>query len=327
MAKKTSNTVWFASHPYSAPPKKLYGGNICLWNLRSSPTVEPPHYRKLLESSDAIVIDAHNRPHADQHITFVGEWECCSSYVPNTNKGIFGRTHSPICSLNDATVDCLNTDPYVFGKEFYWICCKQPNNKNQVHIGDIVLFGSYTLTAIAGKRKVDKMVIDTVLVVDSVIKLSNSISGSFTKCYTDVTIKHTVLPTYLFVGKMYDKTKDYQSNVPFSFVPCRRDGLMDKLVLDRHIPIAELGGMPFAIGQSGGHVDVNDNVVAWKAIVEHIRATGCELGVLMAEPPLITSNAIVNNAASKVTTPATSKPTTKTKSKPTTKTKSKNTTK
>ena len=287
MAKKSfiTNTLWFVSHPYAAPPSSDVDGNICLWNKGQT-----PHHRKLLMSQDATVIDNYDYALEGQEITFIGEWECCSSFVANSNKSPFNRTHLPIHSQHDASINCKNTDPYVFGKEFYWICCKQPKDKSRIQIGDIVLFGSYTLKNL----KVDKMVIDTVLVVDEVIKEIDFKNSRFSQCYHDVTLAHTT--NYcLVVGKMYDPSKSYDENVPFSFVPCRREGLMDKLVLDRRIPIPELKGDPIKIGQNCGHVDLDDNVRAWEKIVAHIRAEGCELGVYMPEPAPTTNNSIINN--------------------------------
>ena len=291
MAKqnKTKNTLWFVSHPYASPPKGDLVGNLCLWN-RSS-----PHHRKLLESLQATIIDCNNQVLSQQEITFIGEWECCSSFVPSGQKAPFNLIHTPIHSRHDALITkCLNTDPYVFGNEFKWICCKQPKDKNKLNTGDIVIFGSYTLT----NRKVDKMLIDTVLVVDKVIEPANFNPKNFSKCYNDVTIVHTDRPFHIVLGKMYDTTKSYEENVPFSFVPCRRaaNGLMDKQVLDRHIPIKELAGEPLRIGQNGGHLDIDENIDAWRSIVNVVRATGCELGVFIPEPSLTASNSIIDKA-------------------------------
>lgn len=295
MAKKqkTQYTLWFASHPYQAPQKSDLVGNICLWN-RSA-----PHHRKLLSSTEATVIDAGNNVLRCQDITFIGEWECCSSFVQCGQKSPFNLIHTPIYSKHDASIrDCMNTDPYVFGEEFKWICCKQPKGKSRIHIGDIVIFGSYTLL----NRKVDKMIIDTVLVVDKVIGVEDFDPKHFSKCYNDVTICHTNTTWsgfYIVLGKMYDTSKSYEENVPFSFVPCRciDDGLMDKLILDRHRPIKELAGEPLRIGQNGGHLDIDDNLDAWDVVTRLVRSNGCELGVFIPEPALTTSNSTIDNQA------------------------------
>ena len=187
----------------------------------------------------------------------------------------------------------MNTDPYVFGKEFYWICCKQPKDKSRIHVGDIILFGTYTMK----NKKVDKMVIDTVLVVAEVIPDVDFNDSRFTQCYKDVTLAHTNPGECLVVGKMYDTSKSFEYNVPFSFVPCKREGLMDKLVIDRRIPIPELNGEPIKIGQNGGHVDLDYNVRVWRKIVAQIKAAGCELGVYMPEPKLTSKDTIIDKEA------------------------------
>jgi hypothetical protein len=308
MAKKRNvkNTLWFASHPYQTPPKSDLVGNICLWN-RSA-----PHHRKLLSSTEATVIDAGNNVLQYQDITFIGEWECCSSFVPCGQKSPFNLIHTPIHSKHDdAILDCMNTDPYVFGDEFKWICCKQPN-KSRIRRGDIVLFGSYTLL----NRKVDKMLIDTVFVVDRVIGIEEFDPAQFTWCYNDVTITHTKdkkgtkiaestenKDFYIVLGKMYDPAKSYEENVPFSYVPCRRtsNGLMDKLILDRHLPIKELAGGPLRIGQNGGHLDIDDHLDAWDVVTRLVRSNGCDLGVYMPEPMQPLSNQTIDNEANLLT--------------------------
>lgn len=288
--RKSNNTVWFVSHPYAAPPTGNMVGNICLWN-RSA-----PHHRKLIESSQATVVTRGLKPLSGQEITFIGEWECCSSFVACQQNSPFNRIHTPIHSAHDAAIpDCMNTDPYVFGDKFKWICCKQPDME-RINIGDIVIFGSYTLK----DSTVDKMLIDTVLVVDKVIGGEDFDPSKFSQCYNDVTICHTVTnhdKFYIVLGKMYDPANSYEANVPFSFVPCKRneDGLMDKLILDRRLPIKELSGQPLRIGQNGGHVDIDDNIAAWRAVVDMVRSAGCELGVFMPEPQLTLKNSIIDN--------------------------------
>lgn len=295
--RKLKNTIWFVSHPYASPPKADLMGNICLWNHSA------PHHRKLITSTEATVITVDNQVLTQQEITFIGEWECCSEFVASGLTTPFNLIHTSIHSKHDASIrDCMNTDPYVFGSEFKWICCKQPKDKSRIHGGDVVIFGSYTLN----NRKVDKMLIDTVLVVDKVVEVKDSDRKQFSKCYNDVTIEHTeknVGKYYIVLGKMYDPAKSCQANVPFSFVPCRRtpDGLMDKLILDRHIPIKELAGDPLRIGQNGGHLDIDDNLAAWHVVVDLVRSAGCELGVFIPEPQLTLNNTIIDNEAKLIT--------------------------
>ena len=258
--------------------------NLCLWNCKGL------HHRKLIESVDATVVDAGGRVLAGQRINFIGEWECCTTFVDNGRRGLFGRTHTPISTTFDPVVPCTNTDPYVFGHEFYWSCCKHPGDMKKVWPGDLVLFGSYTLK----DRKVDKMVLDTVLVVDEVSPLTNDCMDRFTKCYNDVTLSKLTLDTkaYMVVGKMYDT-----DNEPFSFVPCRRDGLMDKLVLD--VPVFE--GKRLGFQQNGGHLVVDDAAAAFRQLVAMVREAGCELGVYMPEPNYNYADALVNKHGKRLT--------------------------
>ena len=145
-----ANTIWFVSHRYAAPPTNDFVGNLCLWNRNGN------HHRKLIEWHGATVIDSNNAAHIEQDINFIGEWECSSNFMHNGGKGLFNRTHTPNYTQHDRSIVCMNTDPYVFGRKFYWSCCHHPTDSRRVRRGDIVLFGSYTLV----DRKVDKMVLD-----------------------------------------------------------------------------------------------------------------------------------------------------------------------
>lgn len=309
MAKKTNsssglsgNTIWFVSHPYGEPAGRMLQNGICLWN------VSDVHKRKNLRSENATVIDMNGNVLPGQDITFVGEWECCSSYVPNPPKSDFKRLHTPIYSQHDASVDCLNTDPFVFGKEFYYCCCKLKKARfDKIKLGDIVVFGSYTMNG-----RVDKMVVDTVLVVNKIIEKSDIGKYNFSQCYRDVTIsKLKDKPCdYSFngviVGKMYETSKSYNDNLPFSFVPCCRSGVMSKVVIDRTFVINGKTAT-FGIGQSGGHLDVIDINDFFNQLVNKIRKANCELGVYMPEPQLTLNNATINNAAQQIKSGSNSK--------------------
>lgn len=76
MAKKASfsHAVWYVPHPYN---KSSNGNSICPWNESGL------HHRKLMESYTATIVDKSCIKKCNNHITFVGEWECCSEHRPN----------------------------------------------------------------------------------------------------------------------------------------------------------------------------------------------------------------------------------------------------
>lgn len=254
-------------------------------------------------SNNATVIDGYNIAHLGQKITFVGEWECCSLVLNtrNGNKAPFNKTHEPIYTPHDAYIPCLNTDPYVFGEEFYYVYCKLTKTMfNKIQVGDIVIFGSYTLN----NQKVGNMKIDTVLVVGEKITLANIRCSRYSQCYKDVTLSKLNPNNVngIIIGKMYNPSLDYASNEPFSFVPCRRDdnGVMTPLIINRRLKIRELKGKPFPIGQKGGHVVVSNIRSAFDAIVNAIRNANYELGVFLPEP-VLNNNSTIATAAAKYT--------------------------
>jgi len=94
------------------------------------------------------------------NLYFWGEWEAPSKVLKNVNsanKNFPKNIFSPYYTPESGTV---NTDPFVFGKEFYYFICKQghyPSLRN-IPDGSIILFGS---------NKNNIFVLDTLFVVKS----------------------------------------------------------------------------------------------------------------------------------------------------------------
>lgn len=149
------------------------------WNMGA-------HRRKYLELSGKYLADLKSEPISAEKLYFWGEWEAQShcrainAPIPNGPEFIF----NPFYRL-PLPVNAANTDPFVFGDQFYYCICKQPHyhSLRNLNPGDLILFGSC---------KNFLFVLDTVFVVKRKIiyKIEelNSIMQDFNKSFADLSL-------------------------------------------------------------------------------------------------------------------------------------------
>ena len=248
--------------------------NIKEWN-------EGKHYRKFMVVNGKLVRSTKTGGNPETaKITFWGEWESESTYSSIQYKDENGNemppeygmplyVHKPQCYRNeifdklknerkskkDNFIDeaaCLsfynngkqNTDPYVFGKQFMYSCCKQTgsNALSNLQKGDVIIFYGQK-----GKKKTGnyKCHIDTVFVVGGIIG-KGKYSDMFPELLqnnrlSDQFIFKTILPILYGnkeeLGKnadskefvlYYGATYDEPVNGMFSYFPCKTvDGTVD----------------------------------------------------------------------------------------------------
>lgn len=296
MAKQVSfpNAVWFIPHPYR---KSLNGVSFSPWNESGL------HHRKLLESYTATIVDKSCIKKCNSHITFVGEWECCSEHRPNpqynTNiKDIYQDIHSPFLTTLDSHTHVLNTDPFVFGDYFYYACCKK---REAMKPGDIVIFGY------SQRNFRYKLFVDTVMVLLGSYLIKNNEDKYFPLAYYNVTLSKILPHEKVWVGKMYDNTKNiehiyndledvynkmYDENKKmFSFVPCKR------VIEDSHntpimssqpvITVQNNNGNKLLAASNGNHIVVSSPAEMkhiFDDIVSQVQNQGFDLGIYMPMP-------------------------------------------
>lgn len=116
------------------------------------------HKRKFLRKKGSYLKDLTTKP-IDDIVYFWGEWEAPSKVTPtkqnnsNFSKNIF----EPYCT-SSLPKNSVNTDPFVFGNQFYYCTCKQGHypSLRDLEKGDILLFGS---------KKDNYFILDTLFVV------------------------------------------------------------------------------------------------------------------------------------------------------------------
>ena len=151
------------------------------------------HMRKYMKVSGSFVNGINENIQNTDELYFWGEWESESyketikSGIENGPKYIF----SPYYRL-PFVENAANTDPFMFGNQFYYCFCKQGHytSLRNLNNGDVMLFGS-------AKNK--KFVLDSVVVIKKAIsyklKLSNIKAKKFNQVFFDVSllplVKHT----------------------------------------------------------------------------------------------------------------------------------------
>lgn len=186
------------------------------------------HYRKFMSANARLLCSLDARPKRSV-IEFWGEWEPPSLADPVAEYiGGHGprHIHRPVLAFDNrewvhaigssasSNNDCTNTDPFVFGDEFYYVCCHQkafPTMRN-LERGSVVLFGS---------RRDFQFVLDTVFVVADYLRWPedrSAIEQRTPSTYHRATLDYLDASEsqVLYIGATYKNPVHGM----FSFVPC-----------------------------------------------------------------------------------------------------------
>lgn len=211
---------------------------------------------------------------------FWGEWEAPSKakrevfngikyyvhklFIPLTENDRAGIT-SDNCNFgcNSESDGPLNTDPYVFGKHFYYSNCMQnkyPTLKN-LKENDIIIFGS---------RLNGVFVLDTVFVVDCAVE-----ETEYSDCFESVTLNLLADKSNyrIYKGKMYNEKSN--KNEIYSFFPCSNKPF-DRPALDLKYITKQKQGIHYIKEKSSKEM--------WNDIVAAVKGKGLKIGVWAKEP-------------------------------------------
>lgn len=178
------------------------------------------HYRKFILNKGRYLTDLNSRSRKGD-LLFWGEWEGNSLFQPLNFSGDFSPNgiHEPFHSTR--IKGRKNTDPYVFGREFYYATCRQSGQMKSLKNGSLILFGT--------PDEQGSFLLDTVFVVKMCID-SSIIRNRGPFSYSDVYIEETLnqLSNYLGPGvvtdpdkKLYHSQTWFRNHDYFSFVPCK----------------------------------------------------------------------------------------------------------
>ena len=185
------------------------------------------HQRKFIQNPGTYLEKDHQK---NSDLIFWGEWEPQSDVLEklkSERKGEPKYLYQPYFSIPQHNQFLQNTDPFIFGDNFYYVCCQQATKLGFTQLrflksGSVILFGSCLN---------NKFILDTVFVVDRYYEIESlkQISQYVSDTYVDVTLRHILSCVSsnpnncidnqnfrLYVGATFDNPK----NEMFSFFPC-----------------------------------------------------------------------------------------------------------
>jgi hypothetical protein len=247
------------------------------------------HKRKFIEHEGRYIDNINSITEKRGMLRFWGEYEGHSKFqlfatlanVPYWNNPYV--LHKPFfCNQN---INDQNTDPYIFGDNFYYAVCKKADLKN-ICKDDLILFGSEF-----GPKGDEKFYLDTLFVVE---KEQDSIIHNrlYDNIYQESTLKRIGLSNTtngtmpIHIGRKYS-AKNVQI---FSFFPAKK---ADYLSFGRPIIDTVSLGLqkPGArTGSKSRKLDINENIEQiWKHIVNSVIVQGFVLGTHANHLPVLTN--------------------------------------
>lgn len=278
-------------HPGSETDSKYFNPNgLCRWKSKPINVDYNVHSRKYL-ITDGLYLNDMSGGIEDGKIGFWGEWEA-ESYV-ETNKNFrktsqiiqlpqyFHYPVKPIATPSQPGIHFENTDPCVFGGNFYYSNCQQPNEKSKylknLIKGDVIIFGS-TLSP----RDKKLFMIDTVFVVKEKIpytpsKAKQILGQKVPDWFFNLTLELLPEEEYvLYIGATYNDPVEGM----FSFFPCvpinfQPDGFLRPTLKSGKIEYLTKSGQTQGTGRVWGF----DSNTVWNVVAEDILNQGLCLGV------------------------------------------------
>ncbi len=249
------------------------------------------HCRKFILNKGIYIDNVNDVNPKSSDLYFWGEWEGHSIFEPiiNTNYRILPNgIHKPFHSLvNKGT---QNTDPYVFGEDFFKYCiCKQSNMLSNLAHGSLIVFGTVY-------PSLNKFYIDTVFVTNTSEK-STDVNANGGNRYSPIYREETLEQLQAYLGVPYTATNNrlYHSKTwwdnkeekdkYFSFVPCKlsHDGNgFERLYLHLDDPLFNLSTYP-----SGKSFLKNCSLTPmqfWNEIANKAKEQKFKLGIRFDEP-------------------------------------------
>lgn len=318
-------------HPFDEHPTEE-NANIKEWNTSR-------HHRKFMLVDGAYLASLQNNTQVNSiqtgKIMFWGEWESESTFTrignhdrERRNDALPMNIHEPKCFVNDifteiaekhaiSEISCSaffknkqNTDPYVFGNQFMYSCCKQ-NGRNplkDLQKGDLIIFYGQKGKKNSGNYR---CYIDTVFVVGGIVgkgKYEDMMPSLLRDPrISDQFLYKVILPiVYGNKGSLgknaeekgyvlyYGATYDNPAGGMFSYFPCmidKKDGFQrfECEPFDRHkVGEKSTGRKCYPDNNVSANTYETQEEVAdlWKKLTDSILHAGYCLGIKATEPTL-----------------------------------------
>jgi hypothetical protein len=245
---------------------------IRLWNN------DDIHYRKFMRVNGHYINP--NNELIQEDLLLWGEWEGTSIFSPlnNNNQMMPNGIHQPYHELKSPY---QNTDPYIFGNNFYYAICKQRGKVCNLSSGSLILFGS------AYK---DFFALDTVFVVGSSYSVQETLVNSMnlSSIYKAQTIDRLIQVFYTpnnFKNKLYLSQAWESKSSYFSFVPCKpymdNQSGFERVRISYQL-IEQLSKNPTNTKYLGDTIENCKDI--WTTIHSEVIRQGFKIGVKFQEP-------------------------------------------
>ena len=291
-------------HPVpERPPSRLSGRLVpdsnpgyyhCRW-------AEETHARKFLSVPGRYYDDAMKQesPMQDLRVWCEAEWDTSARKLGPTSEAAPRWEHSFLSTSPKLPADGLNTDPYIFGKQFVYTNCRQDTHPSlqKLNAGDMILFGS--LKHLNGEKRFS-FLLDTVFIVSPESTFLDDLpSAPFKSCLSDWYHQAVLAPLRspcspnkkscvrydynyrLYLGASFQKPFDGM----FSFAPIRLENSYPRMVLNS-LSISSLDCIkrdlmpqtPFCA------TEVSDVKPYWKQLMQECKRQGYVPGTFFEEP-------------------------------------------
>ena len=272
-------TVFIVNHPLGEPKywkndvKGDDKGRIVIeWNQ------DDRHHRKFFEWAGAMVSSTGDIT-KEMGLLFWGEYEPrtkCRLLKGSHAKAVHdvlvpvGGNNIPVpsakgkCGGNCGSLH-YDTDPYVFGDEFYYVGCKRKANGTYAP-GDIILFGGLRRS---DKGRYNMLELDTVIVVKEKRPVSSfNPTSNFYKATLDPCHRSGEVVKDVIVGKGFT---DFDT--PFSFVPCHRKQSLNvaDYGIKPTIDLEDIGFTGLARPRGTFHPVCDCSYKAWQKILDAVK--------------------------------------------------------
>ena len=271
-------------HPGSEHTPDRNNQNYISWNQNA-------HKRKFMKNP-GIYLKDNSKITSD--LVFWGEWEPQSDVIQKLKaekKGEPKYLYQPYFSVPQHNQFLQNTDPFVFGDNFYYVCCRQATKRGFTQLrflesGSVILFGSCLNK---------KFILDTVFVIDRYYEIESltQISQYVSDTYVDVTLRHILNCTppspsrcntnqnfRLYVGATFDNP----INGMFSFFPCLPH--RDRINQGFSRPVIEIPNVISDLKNQGYKLTRNGNLrQLWQHTKNQVKQAGLEIGIHSELPP------------------------------------------
>lgn len=221
-------------------------------------------------------------------LVFWGEWEPQSDIIQKLKVKKKEEPHylyQPYFSVLQHNQFLQNTDPFIFGDNFYYVCCQQATKRGFTQLrflesGSVILLGSCLNK---------KFILDTVFVVDRYYEIESltQISQYVSDTYVDVTLRHILSCTpprpdkcntnqnfRLYVGATFDNP----INEMFSFFPCLPYSDLINEGFSR--PLIKIPNVISDLKNQGYKLTRNCNLrQLWQQTKNQVEQVGLEIGI------------------------------------------------